>query len=734
MKQFLLTFWLCLCFLCSLKAQINTDSLKGTALKEVAVRAKKKLAEQKLDRIVINISALLSNTGTNALEVLNNLPGVEVLDNTISLKGRQGVMVYIDDRPTYLSGKDLGNYLATLPSGTIDKIEIMSNPPARYNAAGTGGIINIKTKKQTGTGLNAGLTLDYGSGRKAKIGNSGNISYRTGRFSLFGALSYSDNGNFYKVNRTRTFYQAGQMAAYESNQAGYTLDQHNFETNRKQSTNYKTGIDYEIDKQTSIGFLFTGFNSPYHEEGDYKIDFLPQPAILDSTLQTSSNLHKKTTNASINFNLKHRLAKEGQEVNINLDYLNFNDTSVQSSAGVTYRPGQAAKDTYLLASANPFNAKIYSAKGDLDYPMAGGIKITAGIQSTYSVRNSIGNYSQIIDGRDIGSGGLNNKFNYHEYINAAYLSLQKDYKRLSFQLGLRFEDTHTSFLQYNFSVKPDSSFKDQYSNLFPTAYLSYKLDSLSDQVLIFSAGRRITRPDYADLNPSVFIFDRYSSNQGNPIILPEFSNNLELSYTYKSRFTLGLNYTLSHHKIIQYYQLSGYALISTTINIDRSAIAGIYGNTSFNLTPWWSANIYASLSRARYTGFNGISALRVTTFNLSGSQQFELKNGWTAAISGSYRTNTTYGQGIYLPIGRLNASLQKKILKDNGSLTLNFRDLLYSWNIRRTMSFDQASLDLSNQNDTRQVGLSFNYRFGTAKSAGSRKNGIQTEEKRAGAN
>ena len=152
MKQFLLTFWLCLCLLFSLKAQIKTDSLKGTALKEVAVKAKKKLAEQKPDRIVINAGALLSNTGTNALEVLNNLPGVEVLDNAISLKGRQGVMIYIDDRPTYLSGKDLGNYLSTLPSGTIDKIEIMSNPPAKYNAAGTAGIINIKMKKQTGTG------------------------------------------------------------------------------------------------------------------------------------------------------------------------------------------------------------------------------------------------------------------------------------------------------------------------------------------------------------------------------------------------------------------------------------------------------------------------------------------------------------------------------------------------------------------------------------------------------
>ncbi|PTT02506.1 hypothetical protein DBR11_04600 [Pedobacter sp. HMWF019] len=733
MKQFILTSWLCLCLLNGLNAQITVVGYKiyreqfillkekKIDLKEVVIQAEgKRYLEQKLDRTVINVEASLSHAGSSVLDVLGNLPGVEVSDNQMSLKGQSGTAVYIDGRPSYLSGKDLYTYLGSLSASAIAQIELIPNPPAKYGAGGTAGIINIKTKRETGTGFNVNLTISYGQGRYGKTTGNLGVNYRKEKLNVFGNIGYDVTDNFFQVERLRTFYPEEIQR--------YTLQQYNFETSRKRSFNYKAGLDYEVGTKTNLGLIVNGFSNQYHERGLYRIQFLNAENSLDSILKTTSTLEKQTRNTSLNIYLKHLLDKSGAEFNVNLDYLAYNDQSKQHSEGLTYNPGQIIVSRDDLGSENPFDAKIYSASSDIDYPLRGGLKLSGGLQSIYSLRNSKGHYvSRYSDQEEY------NSFNYKEHIDAAFFSLQKEFKRFSFQAGLRFEQTSTSFLQQHHLTEVSSSVSGNYGNFFPTVYLSYKMDSSDRHLFILSAGKRITRPDYEDLNPSVFFFDRYYSNQGNPLIVPAFSNMADLSYTYRGQFTMGLSYTQIRNKITSYYLQKGNSLVNTTVNLDRAVLMNMYVTTSVRLKSWWLSTLNLSIQESKYKASNE-DTHQLCTFTVNGSQQFKIEKDWTAEISGSYRTRISYGQGIYSPIGRLNLALSRGFYRNLFNLTLSARDLLYSWNIKRDIVFKDAVFRSSNQNDTRQINLTLTAKIGRLKNKKTHQNGIQSEEKRVSAN
>jgi len=733
MKQFLLTSWLCLCLLNGLDAQITgigykiyreqfaLPKEKKIDLKEVVIKAEgKRYLEQKIDRTVINMESSLSNAGSNALDLLGNLPGVEVSGDQISLKGQSGTAIYIDGRPTYLSGKDLNIYLGALSAATIAQVELMSNPPAKYGAGGTGGIINIKTKRPTETGFNGSLTINYGQGQYGKTTNNLTINFRKEKLNVFGNIGYDVTDNFFQVQRLRTFYPEQIQR--------YTLQQYNLETNRKRGFNYKAGLDYEVGTKTNLGLIVNGFSSQYDERGIYQIQFLNAKDHLDSILKTTSTLEKQTRNTSLNLYLKHQLNKSGAEFNVNLDYLTYKDQSKQYAEGLTYNPDQIIVSRDDLRSDNPFGAKIYSVSSDIDYPLKGGLKLSGGLQSIYSLRNSGGHYLSQYSGKE-----EYNSFNYQEHNDAAFFNLQKEFKRFSFQTGLRFEQTNTSFLQLSHLTEASSSVSENYGNFFPTVYLSYKMDSSDRHLFILYSGKRITRPDYEDLNPSVFFFDRYYSNQGNPLILPAFSNTADLSYTYRSQLTVGLSYNQIRNKITSYYEQKGNALVNTTINLERTVLMNMYVTTSLRLKSWWLSTLYLSIQESKYKASTE-DVHQLCTFTMNGNQQFKIGKNWSAEINGSYRTRMSSGQGIYKPIGRVNLALSKSLWHNQFNLTLNARDLLYSWNIKRDIALNDAVFRSSNQNDTRQISLTLTCKIGRLKSKKVHQNGIESEEKRVGAN
>ncbi len=273
-------------------------SKSSEELKAVTVTASKRMIEVKPDRTIVNVDAGISNAGATAMEVLEKSPGISVdRDGNISLKGRQGVLVLIDGKPSYLTGADLVNLLNNMMANQLDQIEIMTNPPAKYDAAGNSGIINIKTKKNKQRGWNGSLNLSYGQGAYFKTNNGLNLNYRNEKFNLFLNYSQNSNKNFNNLYIKRTYLDATGKAT------GY-FDQPTMLRMRGDNNSLKAGIDYNLNKKTTIGITGTGFISPRKYNSLSTGYLMDTDRITDSTVQTTSKNSNKWINGTLNLNLR----------------------------------------------------------------------------------------------------------------------------------------------------------------------------------------------------------------------------------------------------------------------------------------------------------------------------------------------------------------------------------------------------------------------------------------------
>jgi hypothetical protein len=702
---------------------------KNIQLEDVVVKADVPAFEKQIDRLIINVGSFISNAGTNAVDVLNNSPGVMVEDNGgISLNGKNGIVVLVDGRNIHLSGSDLINYLKSMPSGTLDRIEIMSNPPAKYSALGSAGLIDIKTKKSKDDGFNGNFTIGYAQGRLPKTYNSVNLNHKTDKLNFYGAAGYSLAENFFEVYRDRSY-------TYPFPKQSFNLRQNNNEKNNSKNFSYKLGVDYDVNKSTSVGVMYSGFSSPYNETGKYLNNFFDKRNILDSVLDAQSSLETHAYNNSLNVSFNHKSDSLKNEINLNFDYLEYKIDSKQLSSGISFLSNGAITDGYTLNSNNPFGTNIYSFQADYSRKVWKNGRLEAGMQYLYSSRKNAGNYVNQIGQLLIPNAGLNNSFIYGENINAAYINLRKTIRQLTLQAGLRIENTNASADKY--AQLADTSFNLNYTDVFPTLYFAYKFANENTHILDFSIGRRITRPNYQDLNPSIFFFDRNTSNNGNPSLQPDYTMNYNLNYSFKSTLILGMFYSKTKNKITRIYAQIANAFTLTPINLAKVDVAGLNVNYRHSFFNWWTANLYGELTHSRYQG------LILNTENLnndftsvqfSSSHKFKISKDWNLELSGLYRGNRILGQGVYKPIGQVNSGVQWKILDGEGSLSLNFRDMLHTWNVRRAMSIPFVDVYSTNINDTQQIGLSFSYKFGGTTSERTRIKAMESESRRAGAN
>lgn len=690
-------------------------------LKEIEIQAPQGYIEQKIDKTVVNVKALLSNTGISALDVLNNSPGIELNDGIINLRGKSGVTIYIDDKPTFLSGKDLTIFLQSMPSSALDKIEIMPNPPAKYRAAGTGGVINVKTLKPINDGVNTNVSLSYGHGKFSKINNSGIFNYKQNKFSLYGLVGYSSNNDFSYVDRNRDFSMI--------NESNILMQQFNREENSTKNAIYKLGIDYSFNKSTTIGFTINGSKVRYKEKGDYIVNFRHNSNI-DSILTTVSTMGRDIDKLSTNFNLNQKLRNDG-EININFDYLNYKNLTDQTLLGNTKSPDGTSLDTYSLFSNNPFVAEIRNGKLDYDKKIREGT-LSVGAQITYSSRNSDGYYSDDINQNNF-IDSLNNTFKYNEGNYSVYFNYMRKFKKLLVQTGIRVEHTRISSYQENALLSTGKSNKNNFLDYLPTMFLSYRFNEQGIRSVGLSLGRSIRRPNYSDLNYSSFIFDRYFSNRGNPNLKPEYSIKAEFTYVHNKSLFSGITFNRINNMILRSYILDGFSLIQAPINISKAYSYSVYLNYSTSLFTWLSANISGDYSINNFHGSmvnpNSIGGF-VDTFRGTVSSQIKLFKDCSIELSGSYRTLFSGGQGVNLPIGKLNTTFQTKILKKQGTIGLTVNDLFQTWNTKREIYLKNAVVNSSMTNDTRYGLVTFTYKIGSSVLTKARKTGMQTEERR----
>lgn len=682
-------------------------------LKAVTVAARKPLIEQRLDRTIVNVEAAVTNVGASALEVLEKSPGISVdRDGNISLKGKQGVQVYIDGRPSYLSGTDLANMLRNMNASQLDQIEIMTNPPARYDAAGNSGIINIKTKKTKTLGYNGTLSLGYGQGRYHKINESANFNYRKNKVNLFANIGYSNRKNFNNLDIQRKFID-GSTKELKSH-----FDQESRIREGGESFNGKVGLDFYASKKTTLGVVAGGFSNPGTFRNYSDIFISDANKVLLGITRANTTNERAWKNFNTNFNFRHVFDTTGKEITADADYLTYRSKNNQRLVNSYFDAMGAPNDLPdTLLGDLPQNITIYSAKVDYVHPMKKGAKFEAGIKSSFVKTDNDAVYDSLQNGQLVRDINRTNHFIYEENVNAAYVNYSRPLsKKLSGQFGLRLEHTNAKGNQ----VTTGEKFSRNYAQLFPTAYLQYTVDKSNTFVLNY--GRRIQRPNYEDLNPFILFLDKYTYEKGNPNLKPQFAHNVELSHTFKGFLTTTLNYTKTTDIITEVLEqkVDGNETSVSPRNIASQRQYGISVSAGVPVSKWWTANLWANVYNNNYKGIvnNDPVEIGATTGQFNLSNQFKLGKTVNAELSGFYRTPGVEGVFRIQSFGMVNVGISKQVLKGKGSVRFSVRDLFWTQKIDGSSRFSNIDAAFQQERDSRVYSVNFTYRFSKGKANG----------------
>ena len=707
------------------------------ALKEVSVTAKKPLIERKLDRTIVNVEASITSAGNTALEVLEKAPGVSVdKDGNISLKGKSGVIIYLDGRPSYLSGPDLANMLRNMTAAQLDQIEIMTNPPAKYDAAGNAGVINIKTKKNKQFGYNGSITTGYTQGRYARFNEAVSFNYRNKKINFFSNFSYNRNHRSQELYILRNFRDANTKNIKS------IFDQSTDMESQSHNYNAKAGLDYTVSKNTTIGLVLNGFYNPSLWQSSTRTSIYDPNYILTDVTTAYTENEEKWKNFSTNFNFRTKLDTAGQELTADLDFIQYKATSVQPLTSTYFdNAGNQLKAPEILNGTLPTNIKIYSGKADYTLPLKKDAKFEAGIKTSFVNNDNNARYDSLKAGYSVLDSARSNHFIYEENINAAYVNYSRPLgKKWNAQLGLRVENTNSNGISkgYTFNTTQnkfeytETKFKRSYTQLFPTVYLQYTANEKNQFVINY--GRRIERPDYQDMNPFVHFLDRYTFEQGNPNLSAQFAHNIELSHTYKGFLTSTINYTKTTdiiQMVLEQNDVTNETFVKKA-NIASSEQIGLAITANKSITKWWSGNIYANVYNNHFKGFVGTEPISVgvTSLMVQLQQQFKFSKGWAAEISGFYRSKGLEGVIYIKPIAQLNAGVSKQVLKNKGSLRLNIRDIFAGGVFKGYSKYGTVDANFKNVNDSRAVSLTFTYRFnkGKLKATSSRRTSGASDE------
>lgn len=677
-------------------------------LKEVKVTAKKPLIEQHIDRLIVNVDAMLTAAGNSALEVLSQSPGVMVSStDDISLNGKRNVLVLIDDRPTYMSSQDLALYLRSLPAGLLDKVELISNPPARYDAAG-GAIINIILKKNKASGLNGSLNLGYNQGAYGRSNNALILNYRTKKRNVFGNGSYGRDRNFTDETYNRYFYSdTGPLHAtiFQTSHSSYTSN----------GWNGRIGMDFFASPKTTVGVLFTISSRLKTDRLDYTINQHDVMTLLDSVNGGYNSGRHQSDNAGMNLNLSHKFDSTGKTLTANLDLVNYLNNTDQLSPIMMYGPDGQLAGTVDRWFVIPSSVHIYAGKVDYSQPMAGKTELSAGLKSSYVTNSVDSDWLNLTQGHFVPDYGKSNHFRYSENINAAYVNVKKEWSRWGLQVGLRMENTRSKGHQLANPAMADTIFTKSYTRYFPSVHLLYKLDKEGDNTFALSYGKGIKRPGYRQLNPFLFFIDQYSYTGGNPNLVPGHEQAVELRYIYKHYIGATIVYSDGKGEINPVTKVIGGKFITRFQNLSQNRFFGIIPNLTLSPASWWKVNASALLLAFRNSGIaDGVLINQKSNLHeIEVTNQFQLGKTWSAELSGFFPGKQFFIQTKTSSCYSINAGLQKNIWEGKGTIRLTANDIFYSMvKNSQIVSLNKVSAFTTRRSDSRRIGISFSYRFG----------------------
>ncbi len=689
------------------------------SLSGVTVSARRSFVEMKGDKTIVNLEAGITQVGTTALEALEKLPGVTVdRDGAIAYKGRPGVLLLIDGKPTYLGAAELATLLNGMSAEQISQVELMDNPPARYDAAGNAGAINIRLKKNRQRGFNGTFNTAFTQGRYPKTNNSLALNFRQGAWASYFNYSLNFNKNFTRIYALRKYLAADEVTLVSQ------LEQPSMFRSQGLSHNIRTGTEYTVNNTTSLGLNLTALMLERKGHGNNDGRWMSPSGTTDSVISTEMASNTDWSNLGLNLNLRKTISKN-EELSVDADLLGYRIRGDQLFENRLLFPA-----TYIEASRANTPSDIGILSGKADYTgRFGNRELEAGWKSSLITTDNAVAYEVSNGGAWTEDLGRSNRFQYNENIHAFYVSGAQKSGRWNLQGGLRYEWTGYDARQLGNAVVKDSSFSRNYHSLFPSFSAGIEADSSNS--FSFSAARRIDRPPFQKLNPFGFIINKYTIQRGNPFFRPQYTWNFELSHSYKNLLLSSVSYSRTDDYFAQFFPIdTGGMVVYTEGNLGVMENLGFSVALNINPVKAWSLNAQAVLNRKHMTGVIGKSyEARITQVTATMNNTFRFSKGWGAELSGTYTSRSQHDiQEVVDPAGQLSIGFSKSVWKNKGTVKLAARDLFYTQWMKGNTYFTRATEYFKLTRDTRVLALSFSWRFGKSAKAARRSEGASREE------
>jgi outer membrane receptor protein involved in Fe transport len=704
--------------------QAVIDSIVANAISEVVVTGRRPFIEQRADRYVVNVASGISTAGRNAVDVLANTPGVMVRDGKIEAMYKE-MAIYIDGRPSNISGDQLTTLLNSIQGDNIARIEVITNPSSRYDAAGTGGIIDIRTKKGLQHGFNGSLDAGYRQGQRDQQNAGITLNYRRKRFNVFGNYSVTRTNGWSEIGQTNGTTDAGgvrhlfvQNATRES-------------VKPRVNQSYRAGVDYQISERHIVGVLYNGYRSGNGRDMMSGLTTITPALDGVGSSRTQTQSTADNNGNQLNLNYQGTLAKPGRQLTIDLDWGRFRNSPWQLS-DVTYFDTAGAALTAAsehLRHSNPQDIEVLSAKIDFSSPLWSKAKLEVGAKSSRVTNDNNLVSEQQDSGAWVVDAGRTNDFGYSEAIHAGYVNFNQSFGKVNLQAGLRGEYTDS---RGNQRTTGEVNTK-HYFDLFPTLYLSYAPSR--KHRLGASYGRRVMRPNYGQLNPFETKIDAYSFDRGNPDLKPSYIDNVSLSYSLGQSLMMKIDYNDMHDLITQtpVREEGKYGLTRT--NFGRRQSATMMINYRVSPVKWCNINLMAMgmWSRDRSTESFGVVDNSSFVAMAQVGNNFTITPTLSAELTGMYQSRQRHTYMSMDPVGNVSLGVRKSFFAGKLSLSLAANDLFYTHKQSAVSAVSGLDYGLSIRRDTRYVSLSarWNFNSGNAKAARRRTSGIEDEKNRA---
>ncbi|MGZ4117729.1 MAG: TonB-dependent receptor domain-containing protein [Bacteroidia bacterium] len=679
-------------------------------LKEVAVVAVQPLFVQKPGMLVMNVENSAVRISGTAYDVVSRAPGVSIdQDGNISLKGKSGVQVYIDGKPTYLSPDQLRDYLMNMPAVDIVKLELMTTPPAKHNAEGSSGIINIVTQKSKKQGFTGTANAGFGQGNASREEAGISLNYGKPKYYIYGKYDFSTPSRKEKKIVHRTVYDGSHTTDFDQDvDLAFNL----------RSQNMKAGVDFFPSKNISFGLRADASDFTRNVDLDSKTKITKVDSGNVNTLHQTNLLKGEFKNGSLGFYYNQKLDTVGSELNVSLDYVNYHNRSTENyNLHFLDNYGAEIYDPQYQRSYPNTDIGIYVGQIDYTHPFRKKYKIEAGIKSSYvkttndllfEIQNNNTNDWQKDTTRT-------NSFIYTEQINAAYLSGTADLGKWQLQGGLRAEQTNSN----GNSPTTHQDHINNYVQLFPSLFVTQKISD--EHSLQYTIARRINRPAYDALNPFYFYVDQYLYKIGNPFLQPEIANSADITYDYKDFIFASIGASRTTAGIAHVTHLIDSTGVMNQTSVNMNTIDNCYLSLTFSksFTKWWTNENSLVLNYNHYLAtLSGANLDRSNiTYNMSATESFLLKYGIKIEASAWYQSPTVYSIFLIQPAGDVSLGISKSFLKNKLKCTVNVSDMLYTQSQRVLVDFVDQHINTTYNFDSRFVYVRMRYNFGKTDAA-----------------